>query len=431
MNKKGFTLVELLAVLVILALIAIIVSNTVNNTIDKAKSTLTSAQEQSILSAAEMWSVDNSVQFDDIEASKINVGLDVVFVLDITNSMSSSITGTSISRYQAMFETVNDTIVNLLNENDVRIAIVLYNYNTSSQKVEDTIFLPLDRYVASSDTVLKYNGNYTATLSNLTNSSGANINKTSKTPGSSWTYMQYALSLTYHEVFSKVSSADAKERIPAVIFLSDGEPNHYSSNYTSPASSNVTKSTTNSYGFYNGSSDTTALYSILTANYFKMKIDNHYPNSDIIFYTVGLGVAEGSMGEAILNPTKDNIQKFSNLSNNLYNKNYSPLSSLDKNYAYSDAYYGGRHMSIDELKGAFSNFSQTVVEASKVTQVCVTVQDLYDGGYLSKDDIEMADGEAASTYVIMNYNEATNQYNFNLAKTAKQESDCEKLLSQS
>ena len=89
MKNKGFTLIELLAVMVVLALIAIVVSGLVSNTVDKAKVTITKAQEESILNAAEKWSVDNSEVFDDIEGTKMQIGLDIVYI--ITTACSCNI----------------------------------------------------------------------------------------------------------------------------------------------------------------------------------------------------------------------------------------------------------------------------------------------------------------------------------------------------
>ena len=57
--KKGFTLVELLAVIVILSLLALIVGVGVTKITKKAKKDLTQAQELAILDAAEVWTASN------------------------------------------------------------------------------------------------------------------------------------------------------------------------------------------------------------------------------------------------------------------------------------------------------------------------------------------------------------------------------------
>ncbi|MBQ2946714.1 MAG: prepilin-type N-terminal cleavage/methylation domain-containing protein [Bacilli bacterium] len=59
MNKKGFTLVELLAVIVILALLALLTSTAVTKLVRDAKNDLSETQIQLIKSAADTWVADN------------------------------------------------------------------------------------------------------------------------------------------------------------------------------------------------------------------------------------------------------------------------------------------------------------------------------------------------------------------------------------
>ena len=59
MNKKGFTLVELLAVVVILALLALLTSTAVTKLVKDAKDDLSETQMQLIKSAADAWVADN------------------------------------------------------------------------------------------------------------------------------------------------------------------------------------------------------------------------------------------------------------------------------------------------------------------------------------------------------------------------------------
>ena len=59
MNKRGFTLVELLAVIVILALLALLTSTAVTKIVKDSKENLSSVQIQNIKEAAEMWGADN------------------------------------------------------------------------------------------------------------------------------------------------------------------------------------------------------------------------------------------------------------------------------------------------------------------------------------------------------------------------------------
>ena len=59
MKVKGFTLVELLAVIVILALLALLTSTAIANLLDNAKNDLSSIQINLIESAAKSWGAAN------------------------------------------------------------------------------------------------------------------------------------------------------------------------------------------------------------------------------------------------------------------------------------------------------------------------------------------------------------------------------------
>lgn len=59
MNKKGFTLIELMAVIVILSVIALITTPIVINVISNVRNELSNEQKQIIENAARMWGVKN------------------------------------------------------------------------------------------------------------------------------------------------------------------------------------------------------------------------------------------------------------------------------------------------------------------------------------------------------------------------------------
>ena len=63
MNKRGFTLIEMIAVIVILSLMAIIVETNITKIVKKSKNDLSSVQEKLIIQAGKMWASDN---MDDI-----------------------------------------------------------------------------------------------------------------------------------------------------------------------------------------------------------------------------------------------------------------------------------------------------------------------------------------------------------------------------
>lgn len=65
MNKKGFTLVELLAVVIILALLALLTSTAVTKLVKDSKEDLYNTQIALIKSAAESWGADNLLDLPD------------------------------------------------------------------------------------------------------------------------------------------------------------------------------------------------------------------------------------------------------------------------------------------------------------------------------------------------------------------------------
>lgn len=59
MNNKGFTLVELLTVIIILSLLALLVGTSVTKLVRESKRELSDVQIKLIKSAAQAWSADN------------------------------------------------------------------------------------------------------------------------------------------------------------------------------------------------------------------------------------------------------------------------------------------------------------------------------------------------------------------------------------
>ena len=70
MNKKGFTLVELLAVIIILSLLALLASTSVSKIVKDSKSDLYDTQINLIKSAAEAWGADNLYDLPDAGTCK-------------------------------------------------------------------------------------------------------------------------------------------------------------------------------------------------------------------------------------------------------------------------------------------------------------------------------------------------------------------------
>lgn len=75
MNRKGFTLVELLAVIIILSLLALITSTSITKLVSDSKDDLSDVQIQLIKSAAQTWGADNLSQLPNVgECSYITLG---------------------------------------------------------------------------------------------------------------------------------------------------------------------------------------------------------------------------------------------------------------------------------------------------------------------------------------------------------------------
>ena len=70
MNKKGFTLVELLAVIIILSLLALLASTSVSKIVKDSKGDLYDTQVKLIQSAAEAWGADNLYDLPDAGTCK-------------------------------------------------------------------------------------------------------------------------------------------------------------------------------------------------------------------------------------------------------------------------------------------------------------------------------------------------------------------------
>ena len=66
LNKKGFTLVELLAVIVILSLLLLLAVTTVSSQFKNSKDELYDTQLNNVKLAAEMWGSDNKVKLNSI-----------------------------------------------------------------------------------------------------------------------------------------------------------------------------------------------------------------------------------------------------------------------------------------------------------------------------------------------------------------------------
>lgn len=124
-------------------------------------------------------------------------------------------------------------------------------------------------------------------------------------------------------------------------------------------------------------------------------------------------------------PTEENLKKLNG--DRLYQKTYDFMKQQE-NYNYPTKTFSG-NMSASELKNIFIDIATEVTEATKVTSLCITIDDLKKEGYLSKDS-KINDELAKNTYIIISENAATNQYVFSIAKTEEQKQQCQSLLAE-
>lgn len=85
MNKKGFTLIELMAVIVILSIIALITTPIVINTISSVRNELSKEQKQIIINAARMWGVKNLSVDDNNNPIKNSEIINSITINDLKN----------------------------------------------------------------------------------------------------------------------------------------------------------------------------------------------------------------------------------------------------------------------------------------------------------------------------------------------------------
>lgn len=96
---------------------------------------MTESQEAAIIHASEKWAIDNSNQFDDVDGGISTIGLDVVFIVDVSASMKNDITNDNNvearkykdSRMYATIEAVNSSLEVLKSNKSNQIGFVFYS----------------------------------------------------------------------------------------------------------------------------------------------------------------------------------------------------------------------------------------------------------------------------------------------------------------
>ena len=75
MNPKGFTLIELIAIIALLGVVFLVTYTEVTKSIDKSTNELYQAQLSNIKAAAQDWTVDHLDELPEADGDSINVNL--------------------------------------------------------------------------------------------------------------------------------------------------------------------------------------------------------------------------------------------------------------------------------------------------------------------------------------------------------------------
>ena len=439
LKNKGFTLVELLSVLIILALIALIAIRAIRGSINTAKEGIDQQTEKEILDAAEKWSIENNDKFDDTEASVQQVGLNIVFIVDVSGSMKENLNDDNNanpwtnSRYKATADAIQSALTTLKENSLNEVSFVFYsgltgnidNCSTSGRTWTAECSL---RYVTSLSTI-DSTGDVTATSGYI------KIGNVS-TAVNGGTYTQLGV-LKARDIL--VSATNRDNRIPVIILLTDGAPTFGRPDTT------IGNATLGS-GNETSNSDLGEIGEHLIKSLINTRqaLSTAYNGSSVFMYTIGLGVNH-EFGKFVIDPKVDKLASLSSGcrtsygSGTTYNLEWARCDLYNRYAKNNGSSYDGvitksftGTMTADELNQHFSSIAHEVQEATKITEVCVSVQDLADDGYLSKSDIKLNSGQSMKdTYVIASFNEGTNQYSYSIARTEDQINTCKSLTSNS
>ena len=142
--KKGFTLVELIGVVIILALIALLAFPPILNSIRKTKTELSYASKEILYNAANLYVSENLNDFPKRNGNTFCVTLNTLSSKEyLPTKVYDSVTGEEISQ---------DSLIEIKVENDS------YTYNMNNECVEDIYVPPNKPELLDNMVPIKYNG---------------------------------------------------------------------------------------------------------------------------------------------------------------------------------------------------------------------------------------------------------------------------------
>lgn len=226
------------------------------------------------------------------EASQSQIAFDVVFVVDVSSSMSWDVSGESTTRMQATVNALNLAASTLMENPNNRMSVVRFSSNAAT-------YVPLGHYSKSSQWGNEQN------YFSVSNSNYHDITFTAQDFSGRRSSLEAGTNQQsgYFEAGDVLTSAEMPEgnavkRIPVVIMLTDGDPDTppeygITSNWKTGEAGDGSTQVNNP-----GSSD--HFYTICTAAYQKDLIQNHYRSSSMNndnsttarIYTIGLGLDE-------------------------------------------------------------------------------------------------------------------------------------------
>lgn len=131
-NNKGFTLVELLAVVVVLAIVAAIAMQSItgiirNNRTDSFISSLNTVDESAALSCAQNENVSDVATYVDQKGISVSVSGNVITVKPNTTGEFKSVTGKQVNDRKSKFKGNGTLVCN--NDDNVATCTITYTCN--------------------------------------------------------------------------------------------------------------------------------------------------------------------------------------------------------------------------------------------------------------------------------------------------------------
>ena len=295
-----------------------------------------------------------------VDQSVSKVPLDVMLVLDMSNSMNETDPEQSQCRAKILVESVNKTIGNIMKANpENRVGAVGFNsgaYDLMELGHHDSV--RGGKYFEYSVGGPDDFGNPRISIRAVQR----NGSMGSYYPCKEGTYTQMGIAQGYDLLLRSTPRPEDRtytttvngqtithQRKPVVILVSDGEPTHCTSHYMdvleSPYYGDGLGPVRNARGIQ-------GYYTILSANYYKRMVGIHYDNPAAM-YTVAFGMQEKDLsilsGSAatnhyratVMNPTKDNIDYLENISTKYSDSVETPLFQLLRGtYGYNAQWVG-------------------------------------------------------------------------------------------